>query len=291
MNMVTIEHSNLPFKPLGTVCKNTFPFTLACPSFVYPAGYVDNVRHLAPFVDEIQLLFFESQPRSIPSPDLISDLACLANHASISYHVHLPTDIDPGHPDPAQRQRAIDTVCMLMERCEPLQPSTYTLHLAHRADGVTILPVDHWQSALHDSLRQMLPGHHRRRQISVETLDYPFELVAPVISALDLSVCMDMGHLLLHGGNIKAFFDRWQARITVIHLHGVQAGCDHLPLDHLSQAQMNTICGMLKSFNGVLCLEVYSQPALDASMARLADLWSRVQSLTTLEPGEKIDIV
>ena len=51
-----------PFPPLDIVCKNVFPFALACPSFVYPAGYVDNIRHLAPFVDEIQLLFFESRP-------------------------------------------------------------------------------------------------------------------------------------------------------------------------------------------------------------------------------------
>jgi sugar phosphate isomerase/epimerase len=273
MTMAAIDHPNPPFRPLGTVCKKAFPFTVACPSFVYPAGYVDNVRHLAPFVDEIQLLFFESRPQSIPSPDLIRDLASLANHASISYHVHLPTDIDPGHPDPAQRRRAIDALGMLMERCEPLQPSTYTLHLARPADGAAILPVDQWQTTVHDSLEQILARHHRRRQISVETLDYPFELVAPVISALDLSVCMDMGHLLLHGGNMTAFFDRWQKRISVIHLHGVQAGRDHLPLDRLSDAQMKTICGMLKSFRGVLCLEVYSQPALDASMARLADLW------------------
>ena len=42
------EKQYSPFHSLATVCKKRFPFSLACPSFVYPAGYVDNVRHLAP---------------------------------------------------------------------------------------------------------------------------------------------------------------------------------------------------------------------------------------------------
>ena len=56
-----------------------FTFSLACPSFVYPADYVDNVRHLAPFVDEIELLFFDSRfANSPPSPALVKELAQLA---------------------------------------------------------------------------------------------------------------------------------------------------------------------------------------------------------------------
>jgi hypothetical protein len=83
-----------PFLPWQPCVKNGSPFPCACPSFVYPAGYVDNVRHLAPHVDEIELLFFESRfADSLPSRALIRELAQLARSGDITYNVHLPTDI------------------------------------------------------------------------------------------------------------------------------------------------------------------------------------------------------
>ena len=106
------------FPTLGTVCKKRFPFTLACPSFVYSAGYVDNVRRLAPFVDEIQLLFFESRPsENLPSRQLIHELAELAEATKITYNVHLPTDIFLGHADPTQRRRDTEVVRQVIDRC------------------------------------------------------------------------------------------------------------------------------------------------------------------------------
>jgi hypothetical protein len=73
----------------------------------YPAGYVDNVRHLAPYVDEIQLLFFESRAQSLPSRELIRQLADLAETESISYNIHLPSDLFAGHPEANERRRAV----------------------------------------------------------------------------------------------------------------------------------------------------------------------------------------
>ncbi len=264
-----------PFPPLHTAGKNRFPFTLACPSFIYPAGYADNVRHLAPFIDEIQLLFFESQPQSLPSRELIRELANLAGSQTIRYHVHLPSDIYPGHPDSDERRRAADAVRDVLVRCEPLAPSTYTLHLNRHPDNLPALSINRWQDHLIETLQRMLPSDMDHRRISVETLDYPFERVAPVIAALDLSVCMDMGHLMVHGADIAAFFERWRDRITIVHLHGVKAASDHLSLDHLDRRQMHTVLKLLQSFSGVVCLEVYSQPGLEASLAHLVDQWFR----------------
>ena len=265
-----------PFPPLDTVCKNRFPFTLACPSFVYPAGYVDNVRHLARFVDEIQLLFFESQtPESLPSKKLIRKLEELADSERLTYNVHLPSDIYPGHPDPAERRRAADVVRQILECCEPLAPSTFTLHLNRNPQDLQAMSASRWQECLVDTLLWMLPSKMNHRLISVETLDYPFELVAPVIAESNLSVCMDMGHLMAHGVDISAFFDHWKDRITIVHLHGVDGASDHLPLDRLSGRRMKTVLEILRSFSGAVSLEVYAYPALNASLAHLCHEWEK----------------
>ena len=58
---------------------------------------------------------------------------------------------------------------------------------------------------------------------------------------MDFSVCMDMGHLLVHGIDLRAFYENWKDRITVVHLHGVDGNEDHLSLDRLSDEQMRTV--------------------------------------------------
>jgi len=38
--------------------KHAYPFKLGTTSFIYPDGYVPNVKMLGPYMDEIELLFF-----------------------------------------------------------------------------------------------------------------------------------------------------------------------------------------------------------------------------------------
>jgi hypothetical protein len=48
-----------------------------------------------------------------------------------------------------------------------------------------------------------------------------------------------------------------------------------LPLNRLSPAHMEKVMGVLKRFNGVVSLEVFSAPALNASMVHLLSQWHR----------------
>ena len=261
------------FPPLQTICKNRFPFSIACPSFVYPAGYVENVRRLAPWVDEIQLLFFESASQSLPSTALIRELADLAANEKIGYNIHLPTDIYPGHPDPEERRRAVEAIRTVVERCRTLHPSTFTLHLERNPAGAEDLPIDRWRRYLLDSLESMLPPNVAPRKLAVENLDYPLERVAPVIAAADLSVCMDVGHLMVQRTDPGTFYETWKHRITTVHLHGVDGTGDHLPIDRLSDARLKTVWKLLKNFDGVVVVENYAQPDLNASLKCLIDGW------------------
>jgi sugar phosphate isomerase/epimerase len=254
---------------LKTVAKGTFAFTLACPSFVFRAGYAENVRRLAPFVDQIQLLFFESRlADSLPSPALIDELVCLGREKVVTFNVHLPSDIFPGHREADERRHAVDVLVDLIARCKPLCPSTFTLHL----ERDPLDPHDRrWQDHTTAALESVLASGIDSRLISIENLNYDFALVAPIVETLDLSVCMDMGHLLARGEALGPFFEHWQDRIPVIHLHGVEGTKDHLPLDRLSEAHTAEVLHLLKGFDGVVSLEVYSVEALETSLGWLKD--------------------
>jgi len=265
--MSGVKETENAFPPLETVCKKQFAFPVACPSFVYRAGYMENVRRLAPFVDEIQLLFFESRSAdSRPSRSLIQELVRLGREGDITYNVHLPSDIHPGHRDIDERRRAAAVLTDLMARCDPLNPTTFTLHLNRDASEVNDA---RWLEDTVGTLKAVLSGGASGRRISVENTDYDFDLAAPVVEELDLSVCMDMGHLMARGKALAPFFDRWQDRITIVHLHGVAGTADHLPLDRLSPAHMSAVLTLLNRFSGVVSLEVYSVDALNASIAHL----------------------
>ena len=94
---------NFPILPQSW--KQRYPFRLGTTSFIYPAGYLENVTRLGPHLDEIELLMFESQPASRPTEKLVQDLQQLGQSQAVTYNVHLPTDLALTHPDRALRHR------------------------------------------------------------------------------------------------------------------------------------------------------------------------------------------
>ena len=65
--------------------KKAFPFKIACPSYIYPAAIIPNVRALGPFVDEIELILFEGNPENLPTEKEIDVLETLAEHFDITF--------------------------------------------------------------------------------------------------------------------------------------------------------------------------------------------------------------
>ena len=244
--------------------KHRFPFTLACTSFVYPDDYVPNVRRLGPFIDEIELLFCESD--ALPPARTIRELAALALEHDLSYHVHLPSDVSIGHPAAGRRKRAVEAILKVFGLAEPLLPSTFTLHIPWEGLTFAAEPAAVWRQHVHQSLTALIRTLEDPARISVETLDYPLEWLAELIDALGLSICMDVGHLLLHGCDVQRFFDRFAPRISIIHLHGVDDRRDHLPLDRLAKPFEDTVMRVLSGFKGIVSLEVFSFDALAASL-------------------------
>lgn len=257
------------------IYKNQFPFKLATTSFIYPDTYAANVARLASFFDEIELLFFDgADPTGLPEPAEIRQLGALAATHGMTYNIHLPTDVSLTDPDPAIRSSAIDVIVRVVERVTPLFPRSYTLHLA--PSPLPFSPDEMNQRRTWTlEATQKLFDHFKiaPAMICVENIETPFSFEAPIIEALGLSVCLDIGHLVLYGHDLDAVFRRWLPLTKVIHLHGVSGGRDHRELAVMDPNLLKQIMGWLKRFDGTVCLEVFSIEALRGSLTVFEAAW------------------
>lgn len=254
--------------------KKAYPFRLATTSFIYPAGYSDNVRRLAPWVDEIELLLFESG--HLPDSTEVYRLQMLADDQDISYNVHLPMDIRLGAVDTDQRHRSVSAVAQTIERVAPLAATTYTLHLTVDDMVQTSADLKAWHSYCMESLEDLMQRTAiPSRCLSVETLDFNPQWLVDIVEPMDLSICIDIGHLLRFGYDLASVIDLFQQRTTAYHLHGVDGGKDHLSLARLETDAANTLIPVLEHFCGTVSLEVFNQRHLSESLDTLALLMSR----------------
>ena len=112
--------------------KSAYPFTLCTTSYIYPDHIIPNVKMLGPYLDEIELLLFESAGTDVlPSKSVITELSRLAQEFGLTYNVHLPTDISISNQDCRHQNHAVETMIRVMELVYPLSPSGLTLHLPY----------------------------------------------------------------------------------------------------------------------------------------------------------------
>ena len=253
--------------------KASFPFKIGTTSFIYPKNYVQNVAMLAPYLDEIELILFESAPASLPSKDEINVLLSLANEYGLSYNIHHPLDIFPGTQDTSLRQFAVETICRIIDLTAPLSPYTHTVHLPYEGIDYENESIKRWKAYIVQSLEKLQAAGIDSKLISIETLNYPIEWVEDILIDFNLSICMDMGHLIIYGFNMKDVFDKYHDNISIIHLHGACDGRDHCALDILTKSDFETILEILNRFNGVVSIEVFSYDHLVASLNLLEKVW------------------
>jgi sugar phosphate isomerase/epimerase len=254
--------------------KNRFPFRLGTTSFIHPAGYEDNVRLLAPLVDEIELLFLESA--HLPSANEISELKALADTQEVTYNIHLPMDISLADPSAGIRRQSREAVLSALERVYPLNASTHTLHVTYAMPDKRPARVASWQMYAGESLDHLLESAPiTADDLSVETLDFPPQWLEPVVSRLEVPVCVDVGHVIRFGFDLGKTLDLFAGRIDIFHLHGVTGDQDHRGLSHLAPETCEIIASLLKSFHGSVSLEVFTVKDLMDSM----DSFSRIMAL------------
>ncbi|MBA3002628.1 MAG: sugar phosphate isomerase/epimerase [Desulfurivibrio sp.] len=243
---------------------------LGATSCVLPADIMSNVRVLAPMVDDIQLLFFESAANSLlPQPLDVQELRNLAEEHGLTYTVHLPTDLALGAASRGERQEGIAEILRLMVCLAPLAPLSFDLHLVREpnlSDAV-------WLDNLAASLRELSGALGKeKRLVAVENIEYPYGFVAPLVEEYGLSVCLDLGHLVRYGHDLEEGLGLLP-RVLHLHYHGVQDGRDHQALTDADQARMLGNRLAEAGYQGVVTLEMYSLENLKASLALLDEVW------------------
>lgn len=264
------------YPQLKTSFKGRFPFKLGTTSFIYPDGYLENVKMLGPYVDEIELLLLQSkQDGDLPGKEDILDLARLGKELDITYNVHLPYDIDPGHFDADVRRHAVNVIKRVIRLCAELSPSTHTLHLNYKKPDTSHKTINNWSSHVKDTISAVLNSGVSPTSLSIENLNYPMEWVEDIVKTLNLRICLDIGHLLIHEFDVNTVFRKYEKIIPIIHLHGVNGKIDHLGLDKMTENSMQTVMDILKDFSGVVSIEVFSFNNLETSLNCLDDQWRK----------------
>lgn len=251
--------------------KNKYPFRLGTTSYIYPDRILPNVMKLGPFLDEIELLLFESDPGSLPDPKEIASLREAAREFDITYNIHLPTDIYLGADNPDNRQQAVDISKKIFDLTRCLTPSTCTLHLEYDMPSDDESDRKRWQENVCNSMEKLLSYGMSASSLSVETLTYPYAWIANIVEALDLSVCLDVGHLFIKNVDAVEFYNAHADKVSIIHLHGRTGRDDHKPLNTLSESEWAAVLGILEQFHGVVSLEVFNLAYLESSLKELEE--------------------
>ncbi len=249
--------------------KKHFPFKICTTSFIYPDMYAPNIRMLGPYLDEIELLFFDSTYQgSLPSASQIHEIASLLKEFDLTCNVHLPLDISLGDSNKRKRLYAVETVRHIIRLGAPLNPSTYTVHFNYEEKSRGASDVKSWQMRILESFDKILQEKIPAEKFSVENLvEYPFEWVDPVIDRNGFHTCIDIGHFLERGEDFEAAFNKYASITDILHIYGVQGQLDHLCLDCLSAESVKSLINILKKFSGTVSVEVFSFENLSKSLA------------------------
>ena len=183
------------------------------------------------------------------------------------FNVHLPIDIYLGDKRGEIRSEGVRIVKKFIERTLPLSPSVYTLHFSLRDNKNQDTPdLETWKSCLVQSTEEILQCGVDPSRISIETLGYPFEWIEKIVKDFGFSICLDIGHLLLQGWDLKGLSGKYLPDTSIIHLHGLQNGRDHLGIDKLDGEILDLIVSYLRHYQGILSIEVFSFDDLKNSL-------------------------
>ena len=221
-------------------------------------------------MDDVELVLFESDEVSnLPTAETACTLKAIAEETGLSFTVHLPLDVQLGHPAEGERRRSVEKCLRVIERTSALSPFAYVIHF-HESPCGKILSGDleHWRAGLERSVGELLDKGVPGRLLCVETLDYSFELVEGIVFGNNLSICLDVGHVLLNTHPLQAYLDLYLSRCRVVHLHGVRNGKDHLDISMISREQLAVLFARLctDSSERVVTLEVFNETDLLVSL-------------------------
>lgn len=250
------------------------PFRIGTTSFLYPESWLGNVLRLAGRVDDVEILVFEPE---WPESEEMAALARVKREAGLTYTLHTPLGLSLASESEARRRTSVDVLRRVIEGTAPLEPDAYVVHvyLGDREGDPPPRDLGGWRRRARTSLEAVLEAGVASAAVCVETLDYDFRLLEPVVEELGLSVALDLGHHYRDGRATREALARVLPRARIVQWHGVDAsGRDHRSLVHVPRREARAVLDLLlaESFGGVLTLEVFREEDFEESLALLSDL-------------------
>lgn len=171
----------------------------------------------------------------------------------VSYTVHLPLwSVEPSTPLTPVRRGSVEAVVQSVRATLPLDPEAYVLHatgaLAAEFYNMKIsemaraIILRQFQNGARESIKTILTETGLpSRKLAIETIEFPLDLTLELAEELDLSICLDTGHVLAGFPGWYDFFEvveRVLPRLAEVHIHDSRKmpegqrgyGEDHKPL-------------------------------------------------------------
>lgn len=221
------------------------------------------------------------------SPQAVAGLAALKAQG-LGYTVHLPLwSVEPSTPLAPVRKGSVEAVAQSILATQPLEAEVYVLHATgalaaefynmHISETARGILLRQFQNGARESIRSILEqtGLPSRR-LAIETIEFPLDLTLELADELDLSICLDTGHVL---AGFPGWFDFFEVvekvlpRLAEVHLHdskqapeGVRGyGEDHKPLGR-GDLDLGRLLDRLEAagFAGPLVFELTVDEALES---------------------------
>ncbi len=168
------------------------------------------------------------------APAAIERLAALQAETGVTYTVHLPLwSVEPSTLLDPVRQGSVEALAHIVRATRPLAPEAYVVHATgalaaefyhmRLPEAARAIILRQFQARALASLRVLLAETGLpSRKLAVETIEFPFDLTLELAEALDLSLCLDTGHILSgFAGPVDLFeaLERMLPRLIEVHLH------------------------------------------------------------------------
>ncbi len=217
--------------------------TVSVPSYIFRGTYLENVRLAASLagVQGVELLFFlyDGDSRGL----LLQERSRIAAFSGeLLFSVHLPDPLLPAH------EELVELTADLAER--------YVLHPPQGDEEATAAMLEGWRRRYGD------------RFLLENLIDRGVEEMLARLP--DLPLCCDTGHLLLGGGGVGEFLERYGRRVREVHLHGQRDGWDHRPVA-AEDPWFRAIVPWLRRFSGAVNLEVFHLEEVQTMLALLRE--------------------
>jgi len=216
----------------------------------------------------------------------IQRLLKLKQDFSLDYTLHLPLwSVEPSTPLEPVRLGSVDAILDVIDAVEPLDPEVYVLHATgalaaefyrmNLPENAKSLALKQFQGGAINSIKTILEESGiPSRKLAIETIEFPFDLILEIAEVLDLSICLDTGHILAGFSGSISIMDALKAcspRLAEIHLHDspnflktgqLGYGKDHQPLGN-GELNTNQLFQFLKqmNFNGPIIFELTVEEA------------------------------